>query len=109
MQTCYTIRLDALLPHIAIADLVAPGELMPYWTVTRINVPATYRGNGWGSQLLKAILNDADKEQVKLALEVSPSDGLGYGELVAWYRRYGFKSHAYGYMVRKPNPPTHKE
>jgi ribosomal protein S18 acetylase RimI-like enzyme len=102
MKTCYTTRLGSTA--LAIADLVAPGETANHWVVTRINVPRDYRGQGYARQLLQQILDDADSEQVTLAVEVSPSDGLNFGSLVAWYRRYGFKSTAFGYMVRKPKP-----
>lgn len=97
MKTCYVDRATR-----SIADLVAPGELYPFWVITRINVPAKQRGNGHGSALLKQILADADAEQVTLALEVAPSGPLGYHALVRWYARHGFRGDKHGYMVRKP-------
>lgn len=87
----------------SIADLVKPGELTSGWTITRINVPKQHRGKGRGSQLLKQILRDADSEGVELWLEVSPSDGLSYDELFAWYVRHGFDETHYGYLVRLPD------
>jgi ribosomal protein S18 acetylase RimI-like enzyme len=108
MRTCY---FDA--EHNAIADLVCPGELTAFWTITRINVPQKYRGQkqrgrGVGTKLLRRILADADAEGVELALEVSPSDGLDYVQLTAWYRRHGFRSTSFGYLVRRPTEQTEK-
>jgi ribosomal protein S18 acetylase RimI-like enzyme len=100
MKTCYFKVLDPM--HIAIADLVRPGELTRSWTITRINVPHKYRGHGFGSELLRRICNDADADQVSLRLEVSPSDGPDYDELTEWYWTYGFRTTNSGYMKRLP-------
>lgn len=97
MKTCYVD-----LGTRAIADLVCPGELTEGWTITRINVPTKSRGKGIGSVILQHILEDADREGVKLWLEVSPGGGLDYGQLEKWYGRYGFKYNPLGYMVRIP-------
>jgi ribosomal protein S18 acetylase RimI-like enzyme len=97
METCYVDPATR-----TIADLVAPGELTPGWTITRINVPAPHRGKGHGSTMLKRILADADAKQATLYLEVSPSDGLDYEELFAWYTRHGFKRVRSGYLRRLP-------
>jgi GNAT superfamily N-acetyltransferase len=93
--------------HRAIADLVQY-DLVPGWAITRINVPAEHRGHGVGSKLLRQILDEADREGVDLYLEVSPSDGLDFEQLSAWYARHGFKwSRKYpGLMYRKNNQPT---
>jgi len=103
VQTCYTTRLSPTAA--AIADLVRPGELTPNWTITRINVPQAFRGQGYASALLREILNDADNGHETLQLEVFPSGGLNYEQLEAWYKRYGFKEASTGYMVRKPQQP----
>lgn len=97
MRTCYVDT-----EHRAIADLVAPNELTSYWTITRINVPHEHRGKGLGTKLLRRILEDADKAFVILALEPSPSDGLNYDQLTAWYSRHGFELTQSGYMLRSP-------
>jgi ribosomal protein S18 acetylase RimI-like enzyme len=96
LRTCYVIS-----EVRAIADLLPPGEVTPGWTISRINVPREHRGKGYGSQLLTQILADADKENAELWLEVSPSDGLSYSQLVTWYERYGFSESNYGYLVRR--------
>lgn len=97
MQTCYVDRATN-----SIADLVCPGELTTGWTITRINVPFKHRGNGVARKLLKQITDDADSDICSLWLEVSPSDGLDYDQLVAWYVRHGFRFRHGGYMVRIP-------
>lgn len=99
MKTCYV-----LTDTRTIADLVAPGELTENWTVTRINVPREFRGQGNGTKILKLILADADREQITLQLEPSPSDGLDYDQLVVWYKCHGFKMMPVGYMKRLPRP-----
>ena len=98
MMTCYI-----LFEQRSIADLVAPGELTQNWTITRINVPKEFRNKGYGTKLLKLILDDADRDMITLQLEPSPSDGLNYKQLVAWYKRYGFKITLNGYMKRLPS------
>ncbi len=98
MQTCY---ID--YEHRGIADLVKPGELTPNWTITRINIPEQFRGNGYGTALLQRILDDADDDGVILQLEVSPSGPLNYLQLVRWYSRHGFRHRPNGYMRRLPN------
>lgn len=85
MHTCYV---DA--PTRSIADLCEYGTGM---LLTRINVPREHRGKGHARALLKRILDDADNEGVTLWLEISPSDGLDYDQLEAWYRRRGFVGH----------------
>ena len=75
----------------AIADLVRwPNENSKNYIVTRINVMERYRGLGLGSQILKEILDDADKEGVVLFIEPSASGGLSQKELEEWYERHGF-------------------
>lgn len=106
MNTCYAL---SLARHVmAVADLVAPHELTPGWTITRINVPEGYRGHGYGSQLLRIVLQDADEKGLPLYLEPQGSGPLGYDELVAWYERYGFTKWRYGYL-RRPKPTQPQE
>lgn len=96
MKNCYTIQLSPT--KIAIADLTDYyGEGL---IITRINVPIQYRGLGHGSKLLDEICGEADMDGIKLHLEISPSDGLDYNQLDAWYRKRGFKYR--GIYIRKP-------
>ena len=97
MKNCYIIRLSSY--RIAIADLT------DYYNegmmLTRINVPKEFRNIKYGTELLGAILTDADKDKVTLFLEISPSDGLDYDQLERWYLNHGFK-HWKGIYRRKP-------
>lgn len=61
------------------------------WIITRVNVPEAQRGNGYASQLLRALLDMADKAKVELGLGVSSSNPkFTNGKLREWYKRYGF-------------------
>lgn len=94
MKSCYVIK-----EHRAIADLCdyyGKGLIL-----TRINVPKASRGSGVARQLLATILADADRESVTLFLEISPSDGLNFSQLEAWYKRHGFINLG-GVYYRKP-------
>lgn len=97
MKSAYYIRLSPL--RIAIldnCDYYNMGRI-----ITRINVPRDYRGKGHARELLRQICADADLEQVNLWLEISPSDGLDYAQLEAWYLRHSFKNLG-GIYRRKP-------
>lgn len=68
--------------------------------ITRINVPAKYRGQGHGSNMLRELCAKADAEGITLWLEINPYGDMTYEQLEAWYRRYGFKGT--GIYKRKP-------
>lgn len=99
MKTTFIVNLSST--RIAIADLMEYNDGM---LLTRINVPKTFRGKGIGSKLLKQIIDEADKEKVKLYLTISPSDGLDFEQLEKWYYRFGFRQFAVpGFMLRRKN------
>lgn len=81
--------------HRAIADIfLYPSddeESSSQYMITRINVPREHRSKGIASRLLKRITDDADEEGVVLLLEISPSDGLNYSQLLSWYTKCGFR------------------
>jgi len=62
------------------------------WLITGVQVQAAFRGNGYASDLLDKVCQDADDEGVKLFLEISP-DGTGLSDaaLDAFYRKHGFE------------------
>ena len=63
------------------------------WLITGVQVQARFRGQGYASDLLDRVCQDADEEGVKLFLEIAP-DGTGLDEAVldAFYRRHGFEA-----------------
>jgi ribosomal protein S18 acetylase RimI-like enzyme len=96
MRTCYIVRCGF---RAAIADLIQhEGGMM----ITRINVPKDYRGKGYGRELLRQILVDADQEAITLHLHVSCSDGLTDQQLDAWYKRHGFVEKNCLILMREP-------
>lgn len=91
--------------ELAVADLIQmnPSRML----ITRINVPAKYRGSGVGSQLLSEICSAADTDHIELILEVMSSGDLSDEELVDWYSRYGFKvkfNKDYGSVIMQRHP-----
>jgi GNAT superfamily N-acetyltransferase len=98
MKSGYYIKLtDPLgLAVLDLTDYYGEGKI-----ITRINVPEPHQGKHYGSQLLKEVCDDADKERVSLFLEISPSGPLDYQQLYDWYVRYGFRYYL-GIMRRRP-------
>lgn len=95
MKTCYVDKETR-----GIADLC---EISAHtFLITRINTPVASRGQGVARKLLQQILEDADREHVLLCLEISPSDGLAYNELEAWYFRHGFALVEMNFYQRRP-------
>lgn len=70
--------------------------------ITRINTPREHRGKGIAHKLLVECCDAADRHNITLWLEVQESDGLTSEQLVAWYKRHGFKGD-WAMMQRKPN------
>jgi predicted GNAT family acetyltransferase len=100
MRNCY-IDYD----HRGIVDLTNIGEMVPgTMTMTRINIPREHRGKGLGTALLKRVLDDADRDQVMITLEIMPSGPLNYDELRDWYARHGFSELSMypGIFIRYP-------
>jgi ribosomal protein S18 acetylase RimI-like enzyme len=62
------------------------------WLITGVEVQKRFRGQGYASDLLDRVCEDADAEGVRLLLEISP-DGTGLSDaaLDAFYRRHGFE------------------
>lgn len=75
------------------------------YLITRIEVGPEDRGEGYATNLLRQVIEDAEAEGAALHLGVSPddSDGLDSIQLTRWYERYGFVSreNCEGYMVRR--------
>jgi len=74
--------------HQAIADLktcVGPGG--PGFLLARLYTPVHSRGKGVARRLLKIILDEADRDQIHIYLEILAGSGLDHEQLEAWYRR----------------------
>lgn len=100
MRSCYYHKISSTeLAVLDNCDYYNDGHI-----ITRINVPHKQRGRGFGSLLLLQCLSDADRERVTMWLEISPSDGLDYPTLEAWYLRHGFKNVG-GIYRRRPLAP----
>lgn len=70
-------------------------------------------GKGHATQVLKQIVDAADKFGVKLILEAVPfsnydRDGTETAKLVRWYKKFGFKGEA-DMMIREPIIPPWKQ
>ena len=77
--------------HAAVVDATVWDNGSSY-LLTRVNVPAPYRGQGVGTQLMAKMLAWADAGGWPLHLQVSPygDSPMQYDALVAWYKRLGF-------------------
>lgn len=76
-----------------LGEVRAIADLVPYldgMLLTRINVPEKSRQKGYGSRLLRNILNEADRTQTKLYLAPSSSGWMTNPQLSRWYNRHGF-------------------
>lgn len=81
-----------LKPKPAVADVWVVDNKPDTALITRINVPIEHRRKGIGTELLKEIIADADKEGIVLYIEVQASDGPNRDILKRWYMKYGFES-----------------
>lgn len=95
MRSCYIdfeTRTIADLMPLEIPNIPPTLPLTTHgWMLTRINVPAMSRGQGFGSRMLKAVLADADRLGEIIYLDILPTGPLGYEDLKAWYQRHGFR------------------
>jgi ribosomal protein S18 acetylase RimI-like enzyme len=71
------------------------------YTITRINTPRQYRGEGHASALLRQVCEDADRERATIYLEVLPTGGLNAEKLRAWYGRHGFTRLGHPLVMRR--------
>lgn len=76
-------------------------------------IQSSVQGKGHATQVLKQIIDAADKFGVKLILEAVPfnsydRDGTETERLVRWYKQFGFKGDA-DMMIREPVIPPWKQ
>jgi len=104
MKDCYSYVCSPR--HLAVVDVhFCVGMRM--WVVSRVNVPAPFRRRGIATRLMGEVLEDADNEEVWLALWVNPYGDMTAEQLVDWYKRLGFEPASgadddAGCMVRPP-------
>lgn len=90
MEVSYHLR-DEQGNIAVVAYLVPDFRQEGRWDLNRIAVMrGTPKGRGWGTDLLKVICAEADKEGCELVLGVSPDDPLAFRRLVRWYQKHGF-------------------
>ena len=102
MKPTYLFQVESMYKPV-IGNVSEP-TICPHWMITRLNVPQEVRGLGYGTELLRRITEDADKDNLALCLLPQASGGLDHDRLIAWYERYGFmwvESGACG-MIRPP-------
>ena len=103
MKSCYLIRLGFMGAVADVSEFIGDDGIEPdVWIINRINVPAKHRGLGYGQELLRQILEDADFEGVTLRLEINPYGDLNYHQLREWYERHGFIEMEDGWFERQP-------
>ena len=73
--------------------------------ISGFNVQPDLQGKGYGRKLLNTIIEWADTNGKRLALNPAASGGLTQEQLKDWYERNGFK-YVGDYMVREPKGKT---
>lgn len=114
MRTAYLKRCESNGVSIpAVADVVylstATGVVDQgerAYLITRIVVPSRFRKQGIGTELLKEMIAEAQKEGVTLLVgpqPYNPVGGMTEEELIAWFKRYGFTENGgRPFLVRRP-------
>lgn len=98
MKSCFILPLSPVA--VAIADISKiRGRI---YELNRINVPAKYRGKRFGSELLKLVCAEADKQKVILRCYSMSSGPLSNEQLDEWYTRHGFIQGEGVYLHRFP-------
>jgi GNAT superfamily N-acetyltransferase len=68
-----------------------PPEMDRVREVVRVWTDPEHRRQGFGTQLMQAVCEEADCERIVLILQPRPYDtGIGKDKLIAWYKRFGF-------------------
>jgi GNAT superfamily N-acetyltransferase len=84
--------------------LVEPG-MTGGWMICRVNVPVPSRRQGIARRLMAEVLADADAEDEVLWLAVNAYGDMTKRQLIAWYKRLGFRPVVPGWYRRTPEPP----
>ncbi len=100
MKTLYTH-----LPTHTTVDLCEYTGTKSY-CIQMVKTQRKYQGQGGARLAMSEVLQDADREQVTLLLEILPSGGrLNHRALTAWYQRLGFRQEEQSNLfIRQPKP-----
>ncbi|MBX3468683.1 MAG: GNAT family N-acetyltransferase [Planctomycetes bacterium] len=86
MATDYSVRLaPGAIARIKLSE-VAPGHSWIDW----VYVPPDWRDLGLGGQLMRRVLEDADRHGVRLSLEARACGDTDQAALERWYQGLGF-------------------
>lgn len=84
---CPTAILDVLTK-------VAEGDV--YMSVSMLKLPKDVQKKGFGSAIMKAVCDYADKKGIIVALSPTSEFGTGKATLVRFYKSFGFKPNVGG-------------
>lgn len=91
MRHTYVLKQVNLIYGLAfLMDFTVTSDT-PVWCLTRLWVVERYRGHHYGSILLERVIRDADREGVRLVLEVKPDDSADSSWVFSFYERHGFR------------------
>jgi GNAT superfamily N-acetyltransferase len=98
-------RLEHEHPGLMLDFAADPGSI----TVRTIVVPADSRGAGTGSQVMRAITQEADREGWRLSLTPTDDYDADVDRLFEFYQRFGFRANTAGIgddaLLRHPKIP----
>lgn len=67
-----------------------------FWKIEKLFVPVPFRGQGVARELMKRILEDADREGVYLSIWLEDPRGMmSINQLEKWFKRMGFRGGTY--------------
>jgi predicted GNAT family acetyltransferase len=73
-----------------VANHELPTHLKDVRELVRVWTDSEFRKQGFATELLKTVCNDADIEGVVLMLNAKPFSTGGLNDLAPWYQRFGF-------------------
>jgi GNAT superfamily N-acetyltransferase len=90
--------------YLAVAelDLYDNDRIETWFWFARLNVPSQIRRRGISKQLLSAVAEWADKNQINIILAINPYGDLDLDQLATLYSKYEFLSiNDDGVMIRR--------
>ena len=101
MKNQYTVEIDKY--NKATVDLVKYSIGKKSMLITKIEVPREFQDEGIGSELLRLVLEDADRTFTTLWLEIHPKMDTTAEMLHYWYTKFGFVKMESGMYRRRAN------